>query len=207
MKVCHVSDTHGYPIPLSHDGEAVLHTGDLLPNKTRGIDIIEVSYQQMWVEQHMRKFKNWIGDRPFLFVPGNHDYYDPIPAMVAAGIDARDMRGHSTFAGLSFYGYDQVPYFTGEWNREASESMIERSFCPERADVIMAHSPIYGVLDRNAEGIRCGSWAIRGALQSEHAYAPKWYLHGHIHEAAGLQGWSRGTMVSNAATTTRLIEL
>lgn len=203
MKICHLSDSHGR-WPKLPDSDIVVHSGDMLPNRTRGIVPVELHYQEGWLQQNMQWLKDSIGSRPFLFVPGNHDYFDPIPHTVAAGIDARDARGVSNVDDIWFYGFAGVPYFTGEWNHEMSENQIAQGFQPPvDTDVIIAHAPIYGVLDRNANGTRCGSKAIRAAMQS--GGSPAWYLHGHIHEAAGVQGWSHDVMVSNAATTFRVI--
>ncbi len=204
--ICHVSDTHGYLVPLMA-ADVVVHSGDFMPSFTRGIRACEVPRQERWVADNMPRLKAWIGDRPFLFVPGNHDYYDPIQAMVDAGIDARDVTG-TTFLGCHrVYGFPYVPVFTGEWNYEIFEDDIARRFDTEGADIVIAHSPIYGVLDRNAQGGRCGSKAIRAYLQDPANAAPEWYLCGHIHESAGTQGWSRGIKISNAATTRRVITI
>ncbi len=203
---CHVSDTHGYLFPLM-PADIVIHTGDLLPNRTRGIRPVEKVFQYNWLNDHMEKFKAWLGERPFMFLPGNHDYIDPVPQLRAAGIDARDMKGHTFQEGLHFYGFHWVPWFTGEWNNEMPDREIYDRFNCADADVVLAHAPIYGVRDRNAQGERCGSRSIRVYMQNANNAVPAWYMHGHIHEAAGLQGWSRGIKVSNAATTCRVIEI
>ncbi len=218
MKITHVSDTHGALWRPDTQGEVIVHSGDMMPNRTRGIVPIEVAYQECWTTGNLPTLARVIGSRPFLYVPGNHDYYDPCPRMREAGINAWNLNGvglhfgtASCTAGLRFAGFQYVPYFTGEWNYEVSATEMAARFDPVVAlhpDILVCHSPIYGVLDRNVEGERCGSTVIRNRMMSlfhDGPGLPKAYLHGHIHERGGsFQDWN-GMLVSNAATTVREI--
>jgi Icc-related predicted phosphoesterase len=65
---------------------------------------------------------------------------------------------------------------------------------------------MFGVLDTNGNGNRCGSKVLRQTMQ-EARFPPRLLLHGHVHEAAGVTRWSRGVIVSNAATTQRVLEV
>jgi Icc-related predicted phosphoesterase len=213
MKILHISDTHGGMPALLPDGDVVVHSGDMLPNKSFANRPIEHAFQRMWIEDNVQKLAAWIGKRPFLYTPGNHDYYDPCSLLRDAGVDARLLCDSGlTLDGVSFWGFPWVNEFCG-WNWMCEEpEMISR--CGDLTeimdaggiDVLVTHGPIFGVLDRNREGTRCGSKALKHAMQTT-THPPKLLLHGHIHEAAGLQGWSRGMVVSNAACTQRAVSV
>ncbi len=213
MKILHISDTHGGMPSLLADGDVIVHSGDLLPNRSFGMRQIEETFQPYWIDDRAKRLKAWIGDRPFLYTPGNHDYVDPTPRMREAGIDARLLcNGSAEIDGVTFYGSPWTPTFS-DWNWMCGPVELRHHLAPAvemleqgAIDVFVSHGPMYGVLDRNAGGFRCGSEVIRDIMQTVRR-PPKLFLHGHIHEAAGLQGWSRGVIVSNAACTQRCIYL
>ncbi len=213
MKVLHVSDTHGGMPALAADGDVVVHSGDLLPNRTYGIRPVEETFQAAWLTANATRLRAWLGSRPFLFCPGNHDYVDPVPALRAAGVDAHSLAERTLeIGGVRFYGFPWTAEFCG-WNwmcgpREMRERLAPAVDLLDRGeiDVFVGHGPMFGVLDRNADGERCGSKVVRDAMQIVRQ-PPRLFMHGHIHEAAGVQGWSRGMTVSNAATTQRVLEI
>ena len=49
-------------------------------------------------------------------------------------------------------------------------------------DILVTHSPPYGILDVSNKGNYCGSKAL---LKEVHRIKPKLHLFGHIHEARG----------------------
>lgn len=209
MRILHISDTHGLPpTPPDPDNfDVVVHSGDLMPNRTFGLKVVEETFQAYWIENTAHEFHEHYRAKPFLFVPGNHDYIDPVPALRAHGIDARSLCETSVeLEGVTFYGHPWSPEFGG-WNWMCGErEMGERlaPFARRGANVLVSHGPMYGVLDRNRSGHRCGCKVLRSVLQ-DMAEPPKALLHGHIHEAAGLMRWSRGIDVSNAARTQRIV--
>lgn len=142
----------------------------------------------------------------FCSPPGNHDYIDPTPQLRAAGIDAISLENAlHIHGGVHFYGFPYVGYLAGEWNYELGEREMTHRVANipwEKIDVFVPHSPIYGVLDRNAQGERCGSKPLRIALQQQDRV--RLVLHGHIHNAAGVAEW-KGIHISNAATTQRVL--
>lgn len=218
MKILHVSDTHGHFPPLRGDADVVVHSGDFAANSPwqggRRLPILEQAYQERWLDNMMPQVKRWLGGRPLLFVGGNHDFHDPVPQMVAAGIDAQSIdRELVSFGGLNFFGFPFVRYFGGNWNFELSEKELEEAYAHYAGelldnggiDVLVSHSPMHGVLDRVDESNRAGSHALRALLQNCR-HMPKALLVGHIHEAGGGQlRWSRGLQVSNAARTQQIV--
>ena len=210
MRILHISDTHGYAPDLLEDVDVVVHSGDLLPNRTLGLRAIEEPFQKMWIEQHGEKLRAWLRDRPLLLVHGNHDFIDAVPVLRSVGIDAHGLDDRRfLFDGVVFYGFPHVPYFSGEWNFECGPRDLDarvQGIDLDGVDVLVAHAPIFGLRDRNADGERCGSKPMRALLKAS-SYSPRWYLHGHIHESAGVQRWIRDIDISNAACTQRVITL
>lgn len=211
VRIAHISDTHGWAFDNTScpdDVEIVVHSGDLLPNRTFGIREIEVPFQTHWIEENAPRILDWLGGRPLVMVMGNHDFvrFDVVVRCAghAASIIMLDSETERV-RGVRFAGFPYVPFFNGDWNLELGEIELGLRFRPiEDAidngdiDVLVAHSPMYGVLDRNGAGTRCGSKRIRNAM-SRRQQLPKAYLHGHIHERGSqLHDW-RGMLVSNAA--------
>lgn len=212
MKIAHVSDTHGLLEPIRGDAEVIVHSGDFLPNRTRGLRVSEETTQPAWVAYNEARIRKWVDHRTFVLCRGNHDYVDPIPMMREMGIDAYGIDDRMLHLdGISFYGFPWVPYFSGEWNHEVSpRELTARLDAAEpliaACDILVAHCPIYGVLDMTQEGERAGSKPMRKLLQRAER-VPNLYLCGHIHEQGGaLQRWSRDIDVSNAACSQRILD-
>lgn len=208
MKIVHTSDTHGYLWPVLPEGDAVIHSGDFCPNRTNGIWAVETTFQPAWIQANGPQIKDWIGERPFGIVHGNHDFIDTVPYLKAAGIDAYNLDDKKVeILGVGFQGFPWVPEF-GPWNRGLDPvTLYDAVFAMDLdCDVLVCHAPIYGVLDRNRSGERCGNKPLRKLLQDA-VRVPDYVLCGHIHESNGYQAWSRGISVSNAATTVRVIDV
>ena len=212
MKIIHVSDTHGiFPrLPSGHD--LVVHSGDLMPNRTRGNRDIEFSYQKNWLLRNVNRFREWLDGRPMIFCRGNHDFSPLVQDIL------RDHKCDVTeitnklyeFQGLRFYGFPYVNYMCGEWNFESTETELADYVgrLPwGKIDVMVAHAPIAGVLDQ-CYGDHIGIGAMNTAFSFGWAREtwPKAYLHGHAHEAFGVDSID-GMLVSNAATIVREVEI
>lgn len=207
MRLLHISDTHGTFPDLNARADIIVHSGDLLPNASRG-GPNEAVWQVGWIVSNSVRLRNWIGSRPFLFIHGNHDFAIATPWLRDAGIDAVCLDDVSyTENGVSFYGIPWTKYFTGEWNRELHphemQAVINRI---PYVNVLVSHGPPLGILDHNAYGERCGCPTIRSALDYGTIPVPDVYLCGHIHESNGVCR-IRETLYSNAATTQHIIEL
>jgi len=212
MKILHVSDTHGRFSQRFEEASVIVHTGDFMPNKTRGVRAIEPGHQEYWIRSVMPHLVEWCGDRPFLFMPGNHDFFDPCSIMRRAGISAHNLweQGPKTVNGVHFGGVPFVPWMGGDWNYEAGEAEIEHylTFLDD-CDVFVTHCPPSGVLDRPYAGFggrpgSIGSVAIRGYVEKRR---PKWHLCGHCHECGGQREMLDETMVVNGATSARVIDI
>lgn len=214
MRILHVSDTHGhFRQPLSGDVDVVVHSGDFLPNKSRGNRPVEEVFQSAWVRGHADGIRRWLGGRKLLVCSGNHDFVDVAEELQAVGVDATCLDDRIVDVdGVAFYGFPWVPTFTGEWNFEASEEGLSAALAPfdeltnqGAVDIFVSHGPMHGILDCNLYGKRCGSRSLRWSLLAAR-HLPKAMLHGHIHESVGTVMWS-GMLISNAAQTSRVVEV
>lgn len=213
MRILHLSDTHGHLPKLKGEWDLVVHSGDFLPNRSFGNRTIEEAFQPHWLEENASKFDPSYWLTPIVIVPGNHDFIDVTPHLRAVGIDARLLcNGILDIGGVGFYGSPWTPTFF-DWNWMCGPFEMEHHLSPavelmeqSAVDVFVSHGPMYGVLDRNRDGERCGCKVLRRTMQNVR-HPPKLLLHGHIHESAGIIGWSRGMKISNAALTQRIIEI
>lgn len=211
--IAHFSDTHGLPrkgVPEAAD--VIVHTGDLFPNRTRGKREIEIPYQTFWLNKVASVWRKWAGRRPLILVNGNHDFIDPVPILRQAGIMAVNVEGRVVdMFGFRFMGMPDIPRMDGEWNHEHYEDEIDEHFSTILSygpDVIVAHCPPYGVLDKPSpyENVHIGSTSITKGLL--YGRAPLAYLCGHCHEEGGRRALLEPrTVVSNAATTRNMIEV
>lgn len=223
MKIAHISDNHSKLIPFPNEEfDVIVHSGDFLPNN-RGRDRLdrttEVRYQNNWLVHHEKQLVKWIGDKPFLFCAGNHDYTDPTVLMRKFGINAINITNAPyTFKGVNFYGFPYIPWTGAFWNYETfPNEMTEKVATLVQyindglVDVVVAHCPPYMYLDE-AHGQRFGSTGIDNAFKYQVKKLPKHYLCGHIHESNGFIDYPSADApekmrISNAATTVHIITI
>ena len=180
MKIFHISDTHGCHrcLPALPEADIIVHSGD---------------FTVVGSEQEALDFLGWFCDLPYkhkVFICGNHD-----DCLYEANIDGLDSNVYYLcnsgieIEGVKFYG---VPMFTIDCitNRQ-SQNYAD---IPSDADVIITHSPAYGILDFN-DGIHFGSEEL---LQSLARINPRLHLFGHIHRQHGITIMGT-TMFSNGA--------
>ena len=222
MRICHISDTHSGLPPLYGRYDIVLHTGDFLPNShhvSTGNRVREAEFQLQWVKDHAAELRQWLQGQPFLFILGNHDFCSPEmleELLRSLGIDAHNITEKVyPFKDVTFYGFPYVPAINGMWNYEREvpemETEVEKlveALNKNHVDVLACHSPIHGTLDLSMGNLVLGSTVITNALdyKVEKEMLPKFYLHGHIHEAHGMSV-RNGMVISNAATTKHIIEV
>jgi len=229
VRIAHVSDTHG-GFPELGDADVIVHSGDLLPNAPRdeydlgwmggmtgGIDaIIERRFQEHWVRRKIHKFLGWLKNRTFIFCAGNHDYFDPVPLLQRAGIDAHNItNAFATTKGYTFYGVPFVPFDCHPWNYAIPDGEMAKAFdglaslWEERRgfDVLVTHCPPAGIMDRcPRQQKRFGNGPLNDFLVYKITKLPKMLLCGHIHGDNAVT-FEMGTLISQAATRVHQLEL
>lgn len=213
MKILHISDTHGaLRTLLDRDTiDAVVHSGDFLPNCRPSMPVLEAQWQLDWIARNADRLKQWLGGTPFLLCPGNHDFVDPCEALRAIGVNASSLCDQvQTLNGVTFHGFPWVPAL-GYWWHEAVDQELERrtdDMDLDGVDVLVAHCPPRGVLDKARDNVRIGNKYLRDRFEHDRPESVRLILTGHCHEQGGgvAMPWS-GVTVVNSACTRRLLTI
>lgn len=179
-----ISDLHGF-LPKTQGGDLLIVAGDLTANDS--------------AEGYL-KFFIWIAKQQYrkkIVIAGNHDmqiHKKKIP--MASNADFQYLQDSGTeFEGLKMWGSPWTKTFWGI-NPHCtaftvdSETKLERKWnkIPDGIDILITHSPPFGVLDQVKRGNledrieRTGSECLYGAV---HRIKPKLHFFGHIHEGRG----------------------
>jgi len=216
MKICHVSDLHGYFPSLPKDFDVLVCSGDFYKHNQRKPNYgperrrAEVEFQTNWLRMKLPTIKEWLDGRPFVWCSGNHDFLNPCEILNEAGIEAIDLdKKVVEYKGLVWYGFPYVRYLIGEWNweaepqhwREESQNIVKRlkeAGKLDKLDVLVAHSPPEGVVDLLELDGRVGNPHVNPVIQFALQKPLPLYLCGHIHEA---YGWEKknNTLYVNSA--------
>lgn len=217
MRVLHSSDLHGdYKALLgwTEPFDVWVDTGDFFPNRGRVartghqiLDDEERRYQLRWLKlkELLARLAAWLGGRPLVSVPGNHDFL-PLAAMLRAhGADAHAVTPAGVdAAGLRWAGFREIPWIDGEWPGEARDfdGLVDATWAAA-PDVLVTHAPAAGILDGNG---RYGVGALADALASR-PHRIRMHLFGHEHEDGGRTLERAGVLHANGAKSVRLHEL
>ncbi len=140
-------------------------------------------------------------DTPTVLVPGNAETEDELEEQIAAvgWPAAHVLHGTGvTLEGLPFYGLGGgipvTPF--GPWSYDFTEEDARDLLadCPEEA-VLVSHSPPKNAADRDSQGRRLGSVAVRTAVEER---TPVLTVCGHIHGSWGETAEIGPTSVVNA---------
>jgi len=186
--VC-ISDIHGATDFHVPDGDILIIAGDVCGYGT-------VSELAIFDE-----FLSTLSHPCKLLVAGNHDW----PFANPTGPEAKDLvrnaiylqdRGFDYY-GVRFWGSPWQPWFLN-WafnlpRGAALEAVWQK--IPDDTDVLITHTPPYGILDETYRAKHVGCEALSDALVR---VRPALHVFGHIHESYGLQE-SDGTIFVNAS--------
>ena len=181
-----ISDLHGH-YPKLDGGDLLIVAGDL----TAKDDIDEYFGFFKWL--HQQEYNR------ISVIAGNHDnkFRDGyIVAYATNGmLDAIDILSDSgtEFEGLKMWGSPWTKTFPGmnpkckAFTVDTEEELEEKwSLIPNDVDILITHSPPFGIFDKSIREEYCGSKSLRNMLLSSQRF-PKLKLHifGHIHEQGG----------------------
>lgn len=219
MRICHVSDTHGNFQRLTGAFDVVVHSGDFFPNAIEGNSVKQMAFQMDWLGNNISMLKKWLLGRDLLFILGNHDFaHNQLVEQVlnSEGIKAISLHDKVVeYKGIKFYGFPYVPAINGmfAYEREIPEMTKEvDKMVPilneTHVDVLVAHSPLYQVLDLTTGNSAIGSSVLSSALDYKinEDMRPSIMLHGHCHDSHGLAMYNN-ILVSNAATVSHIMEI
>lgn len=191
MKIDCISDLHGY-YPELEGGDILIVAGDLTARDT--------------ATEH-EHFIDWISKQKYthkIVVAGNHDLHIESKALpiLDDGIDYLEDNG-VTIEGLKIWG---TPWSVvmPSWHPKCKafgrerDSEIEKYFkaIPSDADILVTHTPPFGILDKCYDGSIVGSKSLMRAVKRIN---PKLHVFGHIHECGGQFTKKGATTYINAA--------
>lgn len=176
MRIVCISDTHmHYPnVPF---GDVLIHAGDATYHGHK---------------EEVEEFASWwetLPHRHKIFVPGNHDWLFQLRPMLG-----RAMLKDTTHVlidedvyieRLRFHGTPWQPAF-GNWAFGLPRGEILNAhwdLVPDDTDVLITHSPPFGILDLTKRGENVGD---HGMLDMVLRVKPALHVFGHIHESYGI---------------------
>lgn len=177
-RIVFLSDTHGYHRRVKlPEGDILIHAGDVGGRGNLG---------------ELEDFAAWYSGQPHvhkILVAGNHDFcFQDEPAAArrrCEGFYYLQDEGIELL-GLKFYGSPWQPRFH-DWafNLDRGPALTAVwAKVPDELDVLITHSPPYGILDRTLRGTNVGCEEM---LKRVEQVKPKLHLFGHIHEGYGEQ--------------------
>lgn len=181
MRILHLSDTHRKHRSLQNlpVADVIIHSGD-------------ASFSGSEIE--VLDFLNWFCDLDYphkIFVAGNHDdclYGEQIEGLP----DNFHYLCHSgvEIESVHFWG---VPLFVQDALKDGrTEKLIK--LIPDNTDVLISHSPPYGILDFD-DNIHYGCEKL---LERTTQINPRFHLFGHIHANNGIKKINQTTFVNSA---------
>lgn len=216
MILLHSSDLHGSYKRLLRalakpDYDVWVDTGDFLPNTGNRPVVFadEALYQERVLRRGggavLKKISKALAGRSFVCVSGNHDFVDVSKELRKHGVKATNVQGGAArIAGLTFWGFGQIPYIYGEWSGEIRDfSGLLGLYQQVNPDVLLTHAPPQGMFDTSK------GYGIPRLLNLTlcSANPPKAHLFGHCHSDGGKVFNAMNTKFSNAATTIQRIKV
>lgn len=162
-----ISDLHGYYPELPAGADIVIIAGDLTANDS----------PESW--KPFYKWKNELNVDAVFITPGNHD-----KACEENGgnlnFSYENLNFYSSPWSLSFQGMNpKCKAFTCPHEKGLEEKFAQ---IPQDLDILITHTPPYGILDKCQDGKKIGSKALLKAIER---VKPKIHIFGHVHEKGG----------------------
>lgn len=197
-----ISDLHGH-YPILEGGDLLIVAGDLTARD---------------MHEEYCKFYDWLNHQNYtkkIFIGGNHDNYiqkadnDYLLDLMKSGYDRCGYLCDSgtEFEGLKIWGTPWTKTFPGmnpkcmaftePYGCDQEEWLAEHwALIPEDTDILITHSPPYGIRDKAKRYNERGYWNPEYAYEnvgskslalrvSRMANPPKLWVWGHIHESYG----------------------
>jgi Icc-related predicted phosphoesterase len=176
MRIILISDTHGRHEQIKiPEGDLLIHAGDIT---RRGQN------------EELPPFNDFLGRLPHpkkIIIAGNRDSCferDPqrCRALLTSALYLQDESVE--IGGFRIYGSPwQPPFLDMAFNLPRGEPLRRKwALIPEGIDILITHTPPYGIGDRTMRGESVGDRDLLDAVQR---IRPKLHVFGHIHEGYG----------------------
>lgn len=190
MKVCCLSDLHGY-LPEVPDCDLLLLGGDYCGDH-RDEYFYSLAFSD-WLQDLKNKGVTVIG------VAGNHDFIFEKNRKFAESLPWIYLQDSGTsFNGLNVYGSPHQPrYFDWAFNLDEPELAVKWDLIPDNTDILLLHGPPHGISDFSPYGQEhTGSPSLLNRILE---IKPKLVVCGHIHSGNGIYKLDYGGILVNAA--------
>jgi Icc-related predicted phosphoesterase len=194
MRIVVISDTHGKHEELGVlSGDVLIHCGDMFNAFDHKV-------------QDIASLDNWFGRQKFqriFCVGGNHDFI--LQADQKVGVmkfqNAIYLQDQSyQYQDINFFGSPWIPELSGWAFYLDSNALQEKwSQIPAQTNVLITHTPPYGILDCNSSGKYCGCPELFKRVKQ---LCSRLHCFGHIHANFGVTEFN-GTTFLNASTVNR----
>lgn len=175
-----ISDLHGY-YPDLKGGDLLIVAGDLTAQDTNA---------------QLFAFYMWICDQKYnkkIVIAGNHDNLLQSNGRIVNHGDFEYLCDSGTeFEGLKIWGSPWTKTFKGmnpcckAFTCDTEEQLAERwALIPEDTNILICHSPMYGLNDGPDCETRLGSTSLLRRHVTHHLNTLKLFVCGHIHEGYG----------------------
>lgn len=194
MKICAISDLHGYLPKDLPESDLLLIAGDIMPLFIQN----SMKKSEDWLK---KEWKEWCKDQEtyeIVLIGGNHDWF----------LEKEEEKTREIFAdfGLWFHYLNNeteviniegqnikiygTPYchMFGSWAFMKDDHILEEYYaeCPNNVDIILSHDAPYGITDVCLERLaytsegHIGNMPLRKRLNMTNF---KYLLHGHLHSS------------------------
>ncbi|MGC1780982.1 MAG: metallophosphatase domain-containing protein [Acidobacteriaceae bacterium] len=176
IRIVCIADTHELHRKVDvPDGDLLIHAGDFTQYSKSAAAIGD--------------FNEWLGELPHLqklLIPGNHEFFlEADPNQRGSISNATILINDSIeMLGLKIWGSPTTPLYGGAFGLSSEPDRVRLySEIPAEADILITHSPPFGILDRPA-----GSSEHQGCpalLDRVRELKPKLHVFGHVHGSRG----------------------
>jgi len=179
MKICAISDLHGFLPDKVPKCDVLVIAGDICPLSSHA-----PSGQLDWL---WNMFNPWLAAQParkIVGVAGNHDFILESNPDIGYELAWTYLCNEYAYVDdLLFWGTPMSNQY-GSWAFMDEDSALYRIYntIPVGVDVVVTHGPPFGYGDMTEEGEHVGSRALCDILERIH---PRVTFTGHIHEARG----------------------
>ncbi len=188
-----ISDLHGH-FPKLDGGDLLIVAGDLTARDN--------------IDGYL-KFNDWLSKQDYrrkIVIAGNHDnmcqkgvpvdsgyghMLNAVPVLADKAVYLEDSMHE--FEGLKIWGSPWTLQFPGmnphcmAYTCKNEKKMAEKwGKIPSDSDILVCHSPMWGLHDTNLEGERCGSRSLLHHHVNHTLKNLKLFVCGHIHEGYGI---------------------
>jgi Icc-related predicted phosphoesterase len=139
----------------------------------------------------IKEFLDWFSDTPFthkIFIAGNHDFWFEKNHDIAQEYKDKGVKylfdSMVEIDGVKIYGSPWQPeFYNWAFNLPRGEKLAEKwGKIPEGLDILVTHSPAFGMVDATIQGISVGCHDL---FQRVVKVKPKIHACGHIHWSYG----------------------